>query len=378
MRLSDYILANMEVILARWESFAATLLPAASHMDSRTLRDHAQPILEAIAADLKTSQTRGAQMKKSMGHAPVHDSAPHTAAQTHAILRARSGFDMQQLAAEYRALRASVLRLWMDDCALDEPQLDDVMRFNEAVDQALAESIAFFSAQVDRARNLFLGMLGHDMRSPLQTIQTTAKYLAQLNAGLEVSDAATLLISSGSSMKGLLDDLVDFNRTSLGLGMNVSLAKTDLNAICNEKLREIRAAHPGRHIDLQCAGDAIGVWDGPRLQRMIGNLVENGIKHGAAQSPVRVGIECRDDEIEMTVRNGGEPIPPEMLTSIFNPLTRAVRPGARPEDAGLGLGLFIASEIAKAHGGAIDARSDADQVVFAVRLPRISKASQAA
>jgi hypothetical protein len=100
----------------------------------------------------------------------------------HAVLRARGGFDINQLAAEYRALRASVLRLWID-AGQPAPHADDVIRFNEAIDQALAESISFFSVQVDRARNLLLGMLGHDMRSPLQTIQMTAVYLANLNAG---------------------------------------------------------------------------------------------------------------------------------------------------------------------------------------------------
>jgi signal transduction histidine kinase len=101
----------------------------------------------------------------------------------HALLRARSGFDINQMVAEYRALRASVLRLWMDEGAPDSHHLDDMVRFNEAIDQAVAESVDFFSMQVDLARNLFLGMLGHDMRSPLQTIQITASYLAALNAG---------------------------------------------------------------------------------------------------------------------------------------------------------------------------------------------------
>src|SRR6185437_4801684 len=124
------------------------------------LRDHAQQILQAVVKDLQTSQTRQAQREKSMGRAPVLIDATETAAQTHALLRARAGFDINQLAAEYRALRASVLRLWMDDCAPHAPHPDDVMRFNEAIDQALAESVGYFSAQVDQARDLLLGMLG--------------------------------------------------------------------------------------------------------------------------------------------------------------------------------------------------------------------------
>src|SRR5690606_2204141 len=122
-------------------------------------------------------QTREAQSEKSKGRAPTQAGAPETAAQTHAVLRARSGFDINQLVAEYRALRASVLRLWMDAHSLERSGVEDVIRFNEAIDQAVAESVGHFHMQVERARNLLLGTLGHDMRSPLNTILVTASYL---------------------------------------------------------------------------------------------------------------------------------------------------------------------------------------------------------
>src|SRR6185369_2801484 len=128
-------------------------------MDSLALRDHAEQILQAVAKDLSTAQTREAQTAKSLGLAPKIIGAPETAAQTHALLRARSGFNINQLAAEYRALRASVLRLWADACKPERADLEDTIRFNEAIDQALAESIGFYSTQVELARNLVLGML---------------------------------------------------------------------------------------------------------------------------------------------------------------------------------------------------------------------------
>lgn len=126
-----------------------------------------------------------AQHDKSIGRAPAPIDATETAAQTHALLRARAGFNIIELTAEYRALRASVLRLWMDECEPDALHLNDVIRFTEASDQALAESVGFFSAQVEQSRNLLLGMLGHDMRSPLPAIQATASYLEALNVGSE-------------------------------------------------------------------------------------------------------------------------------------------------------------------------------------------------
>src|SRR5260370_11318212 len=161
MRLADFILDNMETILGEWEAFAATLLPAAADMTSLALRDDAKQILEAVAKDLSTPQTKDAQAEKSKGRAPKPTGASETAAQTHAVLPARSGFDSKQLAAEYRALRASVLRLWMDACEPDEISLDDVVRFNEAIDQGIVESISLFRSQVDRWRNLLLGTLAH-------------------------------------------------------------------------------------------------------------------------------------------------------------------------------------------------------------------------
>jgi len=216
MRLADFILRDMEPILAQWEAFAATLMPAAANMGASGLRNHAQQILRAVAQDLRNSQTREAQRDKSMGRAPALIDATETAAQTHALLRARAGFNINQLAAEYRALRASVLRLWADECEPVVPDLDDVIRFNEAIDQALAESVAFFSAQVEQSRNLLLGMLGHDMRSPLQAIQATASYLAALNAGERVSEAAGRLMGPAAD-SSLVKERGDRNQWMFGV-----------------------------------------------------------------------------------------------------------------------------------------------------------------
>jgi signal transduction histidine kinase len=371
MRLADFILRDMETILVQWEAFAGTLLPAAADLKPLALRDHAQQILPAVAKDLSTAQTREAQAEKSMGRAPILIGAPETAAQTHALLRARGGFDINQLAAEYRALRASVLRLWMDECQPEAPHPDDVIRFNEAIDQALAESVGYFSAQVDQARNLLLGMLGHDMRSPLQTILMTAQYLAALNAGEQVSVAASRLIRSGARMQALLNDMLDFNRTRLGLGINIAPTDADLEKLLADELDQLRAAHPDRRVDLDVEGDCRGVWDGRRLQQLLGNLVLNAIKYGAPGAPVRVVMTGGARDLRFEVRNHGPAIERITLDRIFDPLQRGLnQEGAYNADGNLGLGLYIAREIAKAHGGEIEARSDETETVFAVRLPR--------
>ncbi|ASL42168.1 Bacteriophytochrome [Burkholderia sp. AD24] len=371
MRLADFILRDMEMILIHWEAFASTRLPAAADMKSPALRDNAEQLLQAIARDLSTAQTREAQIEKSLGLAPPMSGASETAAQTLALLRARGGFDINQVAAEYRALRASVLRLWMDDCHPDVPHPDDAIRFNEAIDQALSESLGYFTSQVDQARNLFLGMLGHDMRSPLQTILMTAQYLTALNAGDQVSVAASRLIRSGARMQALLSDMLDFNRTRLGLSINISPAETDLGKLFAEELDQLRAAHPDRHVELDVQGECRGVWDGRRLQQLLGNLILNAFKYGAPDAPVRVFMTGEEQNIRFEVRNQGPAIDRVTLNRIFDPLQRGLDGGdSSNTDGNLGLGLYIAREISKAHGGEIDAGSNAGQTVFMVRLPR--------
>lgn len=370
MRLAEFILRNMDAIVAEWESFAATLVPAATDMTPLALRDHAQQILEAISKDLDTPQTRSAQAAKSKGRAPQVPDAPETAAQTHAVLRARSGFDINQLVAEYRALRASVLRLWLDASSPEGPSLDEVIRFNEAIDQAIAESVDQFHEHVERARNLLLGMLGHDMRTPLNSIVTTASYLARLNAGEEVSVAAQRLIRSGASIQSLLDDLVDLNRTSLGLGIKIVPSAVDLAPAVAEEVEQLRSAYPDRSIELAVTGNTHGRWDADRLKQLLRNLVTNAIEYGAPGTTVRVGLHGDDREVRVEVTNHGASLERSAISEMFRPLQRGSSDDHGDSSSNLGLGLFIVQEIVTAHGGTINVESGGGETTFVVRLPR--------
>jgi signal transduction histidine kinase len=371
MRLADFILEHLGTIIDEWEAFAATRLPAAQRMTPLALRDHAEQILRAVAKDLAEPQTCTEQSARSRGLAPRLADAHETAAETHGLLRARNGFDINQMASEYRALRASVLRLWVETCPPQASDLDDMVRFNEAIDQALAESVAFYSARMQQARNLFLGMLGHDLRTPLQAIQSTADYLAELNAGHNVSEAATRLIRSGRYMQALLDDLVQFNRVNLGQPLPVHRAITDVGELVAEEVAQIRAAHPERRVELAVNGSTAGSWDAVWVQRLVGNLVVNALKYGSKEAPVRVVVEGEAADVTIAVCNEGAPIDPAILESLFDPLRRGLQQDkADRSDGSLGLGLYIAREVAKAHGGEINARSDRHETVFAARLPR--------
>lgn len=370
MPLAKFILSNMEPILTEWESFATALLPAAANLSSLALRDHAQQILEAVARDLATAQTQDEQSEKSKGRAFKVADAPETAAQTHAVLRARDGFDIVQLVAEYRALRASVLRLWADKEPLDGTAVADLIRFNEAIDQAVAESVGHFHAHVERARNLFLGMLGHDMRNPLYAIQLTAATLSALNASEDVTEAADRLIRGGAAMQALLDDLMDFNRTVLGVGIRIAPADIDLTRPVIDEVEQFRATHPQRRILLAVSGDCHGRWDGPRVQQVLRNLVGNALKYGTADAPVRVALRGEDAGVRLEVTNSGPPVDPVRAAELFDPLRRGVARGHEDASGSLGLGLFIVREITRAHGGQVGVRCDAGEVTFAVYLPR--------
>jgi signal transduction histidine kinase len=197
----------------------------------------------------------------------------------------------------------------------------------------------------------------------------TATHLSALNAGAEVSAAAARLINSGSRMKALLDDLVDFNRTRLGMGIRIEPSVIDAAEVIAAELNLLRAAHPTRQIDLEKTGDTRGVWDGMRLRQVLNNLVENAIRYGDEETPVQVALKGEQQELLLEVRNFGPQIESAALHSIFDPLRRGLARELREDSGSLGLGLYIARRIVNAHGGDIQARSSPTQTVFAVRLP---------
>jgi signal transduction histidine kinase len=376
MRLADFIRTHRDAIVAEWEAFAATRMPAAAGMTALELRDHADEILEAIAKDISTAQSEHAQHEKSVGRAPVVHGAPETAAETHAVLRSRSGFDINQLVAEYRALRASVLKLWHRANEDEVRDLDDVIRFNEAIDQALTESVTFFSAEVEQSRGLLLGMVGHDMRTPLNTIQLAGGLLSRVNAGTQVAELSHRVNEGALRLCALLDDLVDFNRSRLGLGIGLAPAPMELASAFAEELELLRFTNPENSMALEVEGDASGHWDRRRLQQVLSNLVRNAVKHGTKGGPIRVRITGTKDSVSFEVLNEGKFKHGASVERMFDPLKRGTTDGDPGGDS-LGLGIYIAREITVAHGGQINVHAHPAATVFAVSLPRVARVAQA-
>src|SRR5688572_6211693 len=161
MSLSDFIEQNMEPILLEWEEFARTVV-SAHGLDKEALRDHAEQMLRMMAAQMRGAQSDDEQKSKSRGQAFAAGVLGDTAAQLHANRRFVEGFTLDEMVSEYRAVRASVIRLWVRDHSHEPHGLYELIRFNEGIDELLTESVARFSKRLDRARELFMGVLGHD------------------------------------------------------------------------------------------------------------------------------------------------------------------------------------------------------------------------
>lgn len=375
MRLQSFISANLDAILNEWVAFAGDQFPAAHTMDRAALLDHGRLILEEIVADMHRPQDDDERQAKSEGNSATASTAADLPSRSHARQREQQGFRVEQLVAEYRALRATVLRLWTAASSEVQVQdLDDVMRFNEAVDQAVAESLQVFVAEVDRARDLFLGMLGHDLRGPLSTIASSAGM--DIRTRPDDSKRASVVLRSVAQMKALLDDLVEYTRHRLGAGAAMAPTAMQLDQFTRNTMEEIEAIGIGGVLALDVRGNMHGEWDEPRLHQALSNLVFNALKYGRVGNPVHVRLDgTRADEVLIAVENTGNPIPQEQLPTLFDPLVRAAGHdgGSASQVAGanLGLGLFVVRQIAMAHGGSVEVSSDEAATRFTLCLPRV-------
>ncbi|MGK2925157.1 MAG: ATP-binding protein [Lysobacterales bacterium] len=383
MRLHDFITTNREQILIEWEAFARTCAPASVTMDVNALRDHASELLTVIVADLKTYQSALEQSEKSKGHAPSTHKFGATAAEEHGAERAKSGFTAAQMASEYRALRATVLRLWTRDCGELKPaDIVDLTRFNEAIDQSLVESIIEFIENVEHAKEMFLAILGHDLRSPLGAIYTTALFMYDSGELEEPHRGFTLLIAEGAQRATqMVGDLLDFTRSRLGGGIPIKRTEVNLRTVVDDVVAEIKAAHPERNVEVAKGGDQIGQWDAARISQALTNLVGNAAEHGDPGTAVKVELSGRDQQVAIMIHNHGAAISADRLNGIFNPMKFRATP-RNPLTYGpignLGLGLYIAERIVNAHAGQITVESSvARGTIFTVHLPRNDKVSEA-
>ncbi len=372
MILSEFIRQNHLAIVNEWESFAGSLLPAAGGMGAVRLRDHAEDILAAIVLDLEAPQGAAEQRAKSKGHGQEH--RMEAVGKAHAALRIEDGFKLGQLVGEYRALRASVLHLFERAAGKgDGCDLQQITRFNEALDEALVEATNRYMVVMNRTSDQFLAVLGHDLRNPLGAIMMSAEVISR-HASAEDAKAAALILTSAGRMNRMVNDLLDLTRTRLGSGIPIAPSPMDLGPLCRDTLAELQAFHPESRLQFSSTGDLKGTWDLDRLAQVLSNLVGNALQHGQRNGLIEVIGKGEGDEILIEVQNQGNQIPPALLANIFEPMVRKANGSEDKGSTSLGLGLHIAREIVLAHGGTVHVESTPARTTFGVRLPRHSTA----
>jgi signal transduction histidine kinase len=379
VQLAQFILEEIEGILQDWEDFAHAV-PIARSMQPKQLRNHAAKLLRTIAAEIVQPQSDAQEKAKAKGESDApREASSDSAGQEHAARRLEEGFSLPELVSEYRALRASVTRRWRESGDLPGDALDQLVRFNEAIDQSLAESVERFSGKLDRARELFMGALGHDLRGPLHVVLRGATYLKDSNISEQRrADMAGFVIESAEHMQRMIEDLLDVARTKLGGALPIELKPTDAAVICSRVITELRAQNPEREFELTTSGDLLGVWDAGRIEQVFSNLVSNAVQHGDRDKPITLSAQGDQQSLVVRVHNHGEPVPERLLDRIFEPMVRGdERDRGKAPSAHMGLGLYIACTVVRAHGGSIRVQSsDSEGTTFEVSLPKKPAVSQ--
>jgi signal transduction histidine kinase len=340
--------------------------------DKAMLRDNAAEILKTIARDMETPQTTAQQTVKSKGRGPK---TQDISAERHSNVRLGQGFNRVQALSEFRALRASVMRLWMNSSPeLDDSAIYQLIRFNEGIDRAVSESAARFMEQIEESRDFAIAVLAHDLRNPLNAILSSAQFL-QITESIDrsnVDEIATNIIDSGTRMSKLISNLLDFTRTRLGQNLPVNQEEIDLALVCRQTVAELAAVHPERTIDFSCPESLRGTFDATRINQMLSNLIGNAIQHGAQSAPVMLAVSMQSDHVVFRVHNDGGPLPESALQTIFDVTPPRIKEDKQPNNkfSHLGIGLFVVKKIVEAHSGTISVISTAEAgTTFSVSLP---------
>jgi signal transduction histidine kinase len=371
MRVAQFIRTHPNEIELQWEKFAKTISSFAPDLSVSLLRDHLREILVAIADDMESSQSQEQRLEKSEGKKVRGDALDRISA-LHASMRLNSGFSLEQAISEYRALRSSILFLWVQSQPGDDDVvLSEVTRFNEAIDQTIAEVIRRFAEKSERYSDVFLGVLTHEVRNPLSVIKLSSQALKAGQLQETQSRSVDRILKSAGSIGRLMNDLSIVVRSRMRVPFPLTRASANLGEICEQTLEEVKASFPDAVFELKKIGELEGQWDRERLEQVIYNLATNAVIHSSA-THVCITAEARGPEVVVRVTNEGAPIPPDLQDSIFDPFVHTDTPQSTAAHNGLGLGLFIVKEIVTGHGGTVGvASTQSEGTTFTVRLPRV-------
>ena len=220
-----------------------------------------------------------------------------------------------------------------------------------------------------RLNEMFVAVLGHDLRNPLSAIITSAHLLLRGSEDKLVQEVAGRLLGSGKWMSRMINDMLDLARARLAGGIVLKREPCDFGSLVPRVVEEHRVASPGRRIEVRLEGDLRGEWDADRLAQVASNLIGNSLQHGERDAAVKVHVDgTREDAVVLSVANAGA-IPADVLPHVFDPFRGGQRQLGRSD--GLGLGLYIVQQIVQAHEGSVEVQSgDAEHTLFRVTMPR--------
>lgn len=289
----------------------------------------------------------------------------------HARERFAHNYDIREVVSEYQLLRRTIMDAHASTRSTEASA--DLTLLNEVVDLAIGASVDFFMAERDRARDIFVGILGHDLRGPLQSIIAAAEIFAGADEPTPVirHRAGVRLRTSAHRMGEMIDGLLDFARTHFSGGIPIDAHPLDVRELLHDVVEEISIANAERSINLstiEASADMSASADATRLAQAITNLVRNAIEHG--RGPIVVAPEDEGATIRIDVSSVGT-IAPDVASRLFTPFAHTNPQSKARVRSGLGLGLFIVAEIARAHGGAAWlAGTTEDRVVFSFRIQK--------
>jgi signal transduction histidine kinase len=275
-------------------------------------------------------------------------------------------------------LRARVGRLLLRGAARHMYERSAAEKWLSERRRADAAEAGMLEEQRERAENaeraqlaeLFMGVLGHDLRTPLSAISLAGALLSRSDLTAESrAKAAGRVLTSVARMSELIGRVLDLTRSRLGGGIALETQWQDLRVVCTDAVEEARAVNAERPIKFDARGDTSIALDTVRFGQVVANLVSNAVQHGDRSAPVDVVLAGEADAVRLEVRNRGAMIPQAVLATMFEPFRRAAD---RAADAlgGLGLGLYISKQIVEAHGGTLTVASSSSETVFTVTLPR--------
>ncbi len=348
--VSDHLRQHVNDVMEHWLG-TCERLPGMENMSRGALIDHLPEFLEGMAKWIEGDQASARKLFDLL-------------AEGHALQRAGHGVPLETLTAEYTVLRRVVLRRLAEVLPPSREVLDDLVQFNEGMDEAIGQAVQRYTRYRDLLRDRFIGILGHDLRNPLGSVAMSSASILAWTRDDRTRRLATVINRSADRMARMVSAISDFTRAHLGGGIPIEPLTIDMHEVCEEAAMEIRAAYPDREVIVSCSGSGMGAWDHDRVLQVLSNLLGNAVQH--AQSTIQLTVREEPDRRAVTtsVHNDGSVIPAEDIPRMFDPF-RGSRRG------GLGLGLYIVQQIALAHGTTCEVHTTkADGTTFTIRWPR--------